>query len=303
MTYSIVARDPNTGELGVGVQTNRPTVGAIVPWVEPGIGAVATQSRANVSFGRQALDLMRTGLAAPAALRAVLAGDDEPEVRQVGVIDAAGNTAAHTGGSCIPEYGAVQGGNFSTQANMMLNPGVPEAMAAAYESSTGALTDRILAALDAAQATGGDIRGMQSAAIFTSPPPAGPGEPLVGVPPAGRWDLRIDNSEDPLGEIRRLKDLITAENSMREPDANETLAGAKSAYAAAANLSPSDELTFWYGVRNLTLALGEFDQAAKILEPLFTRAPEWKELLHRLPDLPADSPLLARFPRDADQSQ
>ncbi len=299
MTYSIVARDPETGELGVGVQTNRPTVGAVVPWVEPGIGAVATQSRANVSFGRQALDLMRTGLDAPAALRAVLAGDDEPEVRQVGVIDAAGNAAAHTGGSCIPEHGAVQGENYSAQANMMLNPGVPEAMAAAFESSSGPLIDRILATLDAAQATGGDIRGMQSAAILTSAPPAGPGEPLIGVPPPGKWDLRIDNSKDPLGEIRRLKDLIAAELSMREPDANESLSGAEAAYAAAMKLSPSDELTFWYGVRNLGLALGEFDQAAKILEPLFTRAPQWKELLHRLPDLPADSPLRARFPCDA----
>ncbi len=211
MTYSIVARDPGTGELGVGVQTNRPTVGAVVPWVEPGTGAVATQSRANVSFGRQALDLMHTGLDAPAALRAVLAGDDEPEVRQVGVIDAAGNTAAHTGNLCILEYGVVQGDNFSAQANMMLNPGVPEAMAAAYESSSGALVDRILAALDAAQEAGGDIRGMQSAAILTSAPPAGPGESVVGVPPAGRWDLRIDNSNDPLGEMRRLKDLIAAE--------------------------------------------------------------------------------------------
>ena len=299
MTYSIVARDPETGELGVGVQTNRPTVGAVVPWVEPGIGAVATQSRANVSFGRQALDLMRTGLDAPAALRAVLAGDDEPEVRQVGVIDAAGNTAAHTGGSCIPEYSTVQGDDYSAQANMMLNPGVPEAMAAAFESLPGALVDRILSALNAAQAAGGDIRGMQSAAILTSTPPAGPGEPLVGVPPAGRWDLRIDNSKDPLGEIRALKDLIAAELSMREPEANESLVGAQAAYAAAANLSPSDELTFWYGVRNLTLELEEYDQAAKILEPLFTRAPQWKELLHRLPDLPADSPLLTRFPRDA----
>ncbi len=299
MTYSIVARDPRTGELGVGVQTNRPTVGAVVPWVESGIGAVATQSRANVSFGRQALDLMATGLDAPSALRAVLAGDDEPEVRQVGMIDAAGNTAAHTGGSCIPEYGAMQGDNFSAQANMMLNPGVPEAMAAAYESSAGPLVDQILAALDAAQAVGGDIRGMQSAAILTSAPPAGPGEPLVGVPPAGRWDLRIDNSKDPLGEMRRLKDLIAAELSMREPAANETLAGAQAAFAAAVNLSPSDELIFWYGVRNLTLALEEYDEAASVLEPLFIRAPQWRALLHRLPDLPADSPLRARFPRDA----
>ena len=298
MTYSIVALDPETGELGVGVQTNRPTVGAIVPWVEPGIGAVATQSRANVAFGRQALDLMGTGLDASAALRAVLAGDDEPELRQVGVIDAAGNTASHTGGSCIPEYGSVQGENFSAQANMMLNPGVPEAMASAYEASGGELVDRILDAFDAAQAVGGDIRGMQSAAILICPPPSGPGSTLVGVPPAGQWDLRIDNSKNPLADIRDLKKLIAAELSMREPAANETLAGAQAAYSAAMSLSPSDELTFWYGVRNLTFELEEFERAAEVLDPLFGRAPEWKELLHRLPDLPDDSPLRARFPRN-----
>lgn len=298
MTYSIVALDAETGELGVGVQTNRPTVGAIVPWVEAGVGAIATQSRANVSFGRQGLDLMRTGLDAPAVLRAVLAGDDDPEVRQVGVIDAAGNTAAHTGSMCIPEFGSVQGGAYSAQANMMRDPGVPEAMAAAYEGSGGPLIERILNALDAAQAAGGDIRGMQSAAILVSPPPAGPGEPLVGVPPAGVWNLRIDNSEEPLAELRALKDLIAAELSMREPAANETLAGAQAAYSAAMSMSPSDELTFWYGVRNLTLELGEIEQAVGVLEPLFARAPDWKELLHRLPDLPANSLLLSRFPRD-----
>ena len=129
MTYSIVALDPDTGELGVGVQTHRPVVGAIVPWVEPGVGAVATQSQANRLFGPQALALMRSGLDAPAAMRAIIAGDDEPEVRQVAVIDRAGQTAVHSGDQCLPEYGSREGGSYSTQANMMLSVGVPEAMA------------------------------------------------------------------------------------------------------------------------------------------------------------------------------
>jgi uncharacterized Ntn-hydrolase superfamily protein len=297
MTYSIVALDRDTGELGVGVQTHRPTVGAVVPWVEPGIGAVATQSRANVAFGRQALELMKTGLSAQSAMDAILAGDSDPSVRQVGIIDSSGGTAAHTGDNCIPEFGSVQGDGFSAQANMMMNPGVPEAMAESFGASSGALVDRILDALDAAEAVGGDIRGRQSVGIYIAAPPAGPGSESVGVPPSGIWDLRIDNSSETLADIRKLKNTIYAEMLLRTDEANASLEGARLAYEAALKLAPTDELTFWYGVRNLAINLNENDLAQDVLMPLLQRAPNWLELLHRLPELPHDAEILSRFPR------
>jgi uncharacterized Ntn-hydrolase superfamily protein len=297
MTYSIVALDRATGELGVGVQTHRPTVGAVVPWVEPGIGAIATQSKANVAFGRQALELMETGLSAQSAMDAILAGDSDPSVRQVGIIDSSGATAAHTGDNCIPEFGSVQGDGFSAQANMMLNTGVPEAMAESFDASTGALVDRILDALDAAEAVGGDIRGRQSVAIYVAAPPAGPGSESVGVPPSGVWDLRVDNSPETLIDIRNLKNTIHAEMLLKTDEANASLDGANSAYEAALTLAPTDELTFWFGVRNLAISLSDHDSAEKVLRPLLERAPNWLELLHRLPELPQDAEILNRFPR------
>jgi uncharacterized Ntn-hydrolase superfamily protein len=297
MTYSIVALDRETGELGVGVQTHRPTVGAVVPWVEPGIGAVATQSRANVAFGRQALELMKTGLSAQSAMHAILAGDSDPSIRQVGIIDSSGGTASHTGDNCITEFGSVQGDGFSAQANMMLNPGVPEAMAEIFTASKGALVDRILDALDAAEAVGGDIRGRQSVGIYVAAPPAGPGSESVGVPPSGIWDLRIDNSPETLVDVRNLKNTIQAEMLLRSDGANASLAGANSAYAAALALAPTDELTFWFGVRNLVISLDDNDSAEEVLKPLLSQKSNWLELLHRLRELPQGAEILNRFPR------
>ncbi|MEE8047040.1 MAG: DUF1028 domain-containing protein, partial [Dehalococcoidia bacterium] len=165
MTYSIVAFDEETREVGVGVQTHRPAVGSIVPWVEGGVGAVATQASANARYGPQALELMRNGLDAQHALVAVLAGDDDREMRQVAIVDSSGMVAGYTGSKALEAKGSVQGRGYSCQANMMLSDGVPEAMASAFESSICPLERRILVALDAAQMAGGDVRGMQSAAI------------------------------------------------------------------------------------------------------------------------------------------
>src|SRR5258705_7988531 len=165
-TFSIVASDPGTGELGVAVQSHWFSVGSIVPWAEAGVGAVATQSFVDPSYGKLGLELMRTGKSGPDALRALLAGDDGRDVRQVAMIDAQGRVDAWTGKNDISAAGHFVGENFSVQANLMANDKVWPAMAQAFENTKGDLADRMLAALDAAQAVGGDIRGRQSAALI-----------------------------------------------------------------------------------------------------------------------------------------
>jgi uncharacterized Ntn-hydrolase superfamily protein len=193
VTYSIVALDAQTGALGVAVQTHQPSVGAICPWGEGDVGVVATQSIVDRSYGPNGLDAMRAGDAPDEALARLLALDEGRELRQVAFVDAAGRVAAHTGDRCIAHAGHVVGDGFSCQANMMRDPGVPEAMADAFASSEGGLAHRLLDALDAAQRAGGDIRGMQSAALI-----------VVG---ATRLDRRVDDHREPLVELRRLVDL------------------------------------------------------------------------------------------------
>ncbi len=289
MTYSIVARDPATGDLGVGVQTHQVGVGAIVPWVKPGVGAVATQSSANVAFGPQALALLESGLDAEHALAAILAGDRHPERRQVAVLDVSGKAAVYTGEACIPFAGHQVGEGYSVQANMMLNDTVPAAMARAFEASEGHLSARILAALEAAQGEGGDIRGSQSAAI------------VVHAPGNGldyQWDLRVDNDPQPLVRLRELVHLRLAGRrlSVRAGDEPPSLQEAFAAFAEAEQLFRSDEQTFWFAVNVIGDRYGELDRAAELLAPLFQRAPQWRELMHRLPGRPAGG-LLERFPR------
>lgn len=287
MTYSIVARDPATGALGVGVQTHQPAVGAIVPWVKFGVGAVATQSFANINFGPQGLALLESGLDAKRALAAILAGDDLEQRRQVAIIDNSGAAAVHTGSDCIPFASHVVGNGYSTQANMMTNDGVPEAMAGAFEAAPGPLANRIMAALDAGQAAGGDIRGSQSAAILVREP----------GPLSSTWDLRIDNSTEPLVELRRLLNIRRAGQLLSPAQIGEStpVEVAKSAYAEANRLYPSDEHTFWFAVNTLT-SLGKEGEAIDMLEMLFLRAPQWRELLLRL-TLPGALALKPRFAR------
>ncbi len=165
-TFSIVARDPETGELGVAVQSHWFSVGSTVPWVKAGVGAVATQSLTDVTYGPLGLDLMQAGKTAEQALKGLLETDVHPEWRQVGMIDAKGNRAAHTGKQCIREAGHVIGEDFVVMANLMEKNTVWQAMADAYRNSAGDLAERMLAALDAAQKEGGDIRGRQSAAMI-----------------------------------------------------------------------------------------------------------------------------------------
>ena len=196
MTYSIVARDPATGELGVAVQTRWFNVGETVPWAEPGVGAVATQSFAEKRYGPLGLERMRAGASATESLDALLADDDDREVRQVGMVDASGRSAAFTGARCVFAAGHVTADNLSIQANMMERPTVWPAMAEAYGAGAGDLADRLMAALRAAEAEGGDVRGRQSAALVVVPP--------SGPPWARTFDLRVEDHRAPLDELARL---------------------------------------------------------------------------------------------------
>jgi len=290
MTYSIVARDPETGALGVGVQTHQPAVGAVVPWVQPGAGAVATQSFANIAFGPQALALLANGLSAERALAAIIAADDLPGRRQVAIVDGEGRAAVYTGSGCIPFAGHRIGEGYSVQANMMARDTVPEAMAEMFELTKGPLPVRVLAALEAAEAEGGDIRGRQSAAIL-----------VKGNDPLDHhWDLRIDNDPEPLAKLRELISIRLAGQALESPDFKAAgehherrLAAAGAAFARAQELAPSDEQAFWFAVRTLT-AVPAVDEAARILDTLFARAPEWRDLLLRLP-MDEAKPLQERF--------
>lgn len=291
-TYSIVARDPATGELGVAVQSHWFSVGSMVSWAEAGVGAVATQSFVDPSYGPLGLSLMKAGRAAPDALAALLAGDANRDVRQVGMVDAEGRAATHTGGLCIPAAGGQAGKAYAVQANLMEKATVWPAMARAYEAATGDLADRLLAALDAAQAEGGDIRGRQSAAIVVVKSRS------TGRPWADRvFDLRVEDHEDPLGELRRLVRLQRAYNHMSAGDdcvAVADWACAEREYGAARSLEPAHaEMAFWYGVALATA--GKLEAARPLFAQAFAADPHWRELVRRLPDvkqLPKDPQLL-----------
>jgi uncharacterized Ntn-hydrolase superfamily protein len=294
-TYSIVARDPATGELGVGVQSHWFGVGAIVPFAEAGIGAVATQSFVDPSYGPLGLELMRAGRTAPEALAGLLEADPHPDVRQVAMIDAAGRVAAHTGENAIIAAGHHTGENYSVQANMMGSETVWPAMAAAFEATRGDLAERMLAALEAAQAEGGDIRGRQSAALV-----------VVSGKPTGRpwvdrvFDLRIEDHPEPLKELRRLLLLARAYREMNAGDEAMTVNDVDAAvarYDAAATMVPeSAEMVYWAGI---TLAsVGRVDEALPRLERAFAADSNWAVLTARLPEaglLPDDPTLLSRL--------
>lgn len=294
-TFSIVARDPVTGELGVAVQSHWFSVGSIVPWAESGIGAVATQSFVDPSYGKLGLELMRTGKTAPEALRALLAGDDGRDVRQVAMIDARGNVDAWTGKNDIPAAGQIVGKNFSVQANLMLNDKVWPAMAEAFEKTKGDLADRMLAALDAAQSVGGDIRGRQSAAIIV----------VTGKPTGQAWkdrtfDLRVDDSPEPLQELRRLVTLQRAYNHMNAGDLaveHKDNEGALREYGAAEKLVPGNaEMIYWHAVALVNM--GRVDESLPLFKRVFQLDRDWVTLTPRLAKvglLPDDSKLIERI--------
>ena len=243
-TYSIVALDPQTGELGAAVQSHWFSVGSLCTWARPGIGAVATQSVVEPAHGPHALDRLAAGDDAKSALATVLRTDELAVVRQVGVVDAQGLVAVHTGADCIPEAGDATGEHWACQANMMARGTVPAAMSAAFAAAAGDLADRLLIALEAAEADGGDVRGSQSAALIVAP--------AEGEPWRLRIDLRVEDHPDPVAELRRLRTLQRAyelagdaDELMGEGRADEAAA----LYVRASELAPqSDELLFWAGL-------------------------------------------------------
>ncbi len=323
MTYSIVARDAQTGAMGVAVQSHYFGCGGVVPWAEAGVGAVATQSFVDPSYGKLGLDLLRAGKSAPAALRALLGGDGACEVRQVGMVDtsgvvatftgsrdivAAGGIAAHATGSeqvsCGSHGGTLSTGrDFAVQANLMAKDTVWPAMNKAFAEAKGDLAARMLAALDAAQAAGGDIRGKQSAALV-----------IVNAKSTGRpwqdklFDVRVDDDPQPLAELRRLVALQRAYNHMNAGDLaveHKDNEAALREYSAAEEIAAKTagipqsrhaEMIYWHAV-----ALANMQRLDEAL-PLFARAfqlePSWRELTPRLVRsglLPDDEKLLARI--------
>jgi uncharacterized Ntn-hydrolase superfamily protein len=297
-TYSIVARDPDTGEMGVAVQSHWFSVGPIVPWIEAGVGAVATQSFVDPAYGPLGLELMRLGRSAPEALRALVSIDPDEAVRQVAMIDSEGRVAAHTGSRAIFAAGHLVGDQYSVQANLMERPTVWGAMAAAYEKTSGDLAERLLAALEAAEREGGDIRGRQSAAIL-----------VVTAEGTGRswvdrlFDLRVEDHPEPVAELRRLVQLQRAYRKLNEGDEwiiRNDRERAVEAYREATRIVPDDatngEVPFWVGI---TLAdMGRVEDAVPYLVRAFQQDRRWADLLPRLPTsglLPDDPKRIERL--------
>jgi uncharacterized Ntn-hydrolase superfamily protein len=277
MTYSILAHDPRTGELGVAVQSHWFSVGPIVPWAAPGVGVVATQANAEVSYGPRALELLEQGLSPSDALAQLVAQDPSAASRQVAVMDAHGAAAVHTGARCIPFAGHAIGDGVCCQANIMVSEDVWPAMLEAFAGAPGALADRLLVALEAAEGAGGDLRGRQSAAL------------LVVGREGSRWDsevsLRVDDDDEPLVELRRL---ATVHDAYQLAGRADELVGegrheeAARLYRQASELAPDNhELRFWSGLGaaqggDLELALAEVQAA-------IATHPPWRDLLERLP--------------------
>lgn len=294
-TFSIVARDPATGELGVAVQSHWFSVGPIVAWAEAGVGAVATQSFVDPSYGPLGLSLIRAGRSAPEALRALLAGDEGRDVRQVAMIDSQGRVDAWTGKNDIQAAGHHVGKDYSVQANLMLNDKVWPAMARAFEAAKGDLADRMLAALDAAQGVGGDIRGKQSAAIIV----------VTGKPTGQAWkdrtfDLRVDDNPEPLKELRRLVTLQRAYNHMNAGDLaveKKDNEGALREYGAAEKLVPDNaEMIYWHAVALVNM--GRVEESLPLFKRVFAIDRNWIELTPRLPKsglLPNDPKIIERI--------
>jgi uncharacterized Ntn-hydrolase superfamily protein len=279
-TYSIVARDPATGEMGVAVQSHWFSVGFVVPWAEAGVGAVATQSFVDPTYGKAGIEMMRIGKSAPDTLRALLAGDEGRDVRQVAMVDAKGRVAAHTGAKNIAMAGHITGEEFSVQANMMLRDTVWPAMAKAYRETKGDLAERMMAALEAAQAAGGDIRGKQSAALI-----------VVGPKATGQswfdrvYDLRVDDNPEPIRELRRLLVLARAYRHMNEGDVAVEKGDTERAlreYSSAAKLAPGNaEMLYWHAISLVNM--GRTEDALPLLKQVYAIDENWRELTRRLP--------------------
>ena len=278
-TYSIVARDPESGEMGVAVQSHWFSVGTIVTWGEAGVGVIATQSFVNPAFGPDGLELLKSGLTASEVVDKLIAEDKGRDVRQLAVIDVNGNVKSYTGKNCIPGAGNIIGENYSVQANLMLNDLVPGAMSKAFEEAEGNLADRMMAALFAAQEVGGDIRGKQSAAILI----------VKGKSTGKVWkdrliDLRVEDSPEPLKELSRLIKVHRAYDHMNAGDlATEhgDMELAMKEYAAAEGMFPdNEEMKFWHATTLVNN--GDFEGALPLFKEVFSKNKNWKLLTPRL---------------------
>lgn len=296
-TYSIVARDSATSQLGVAVQSHWFSVGPIVPWAEAGVGAIATQSLVKIDYGPDGLERLKAGQTPRAALDAMLAADSGRAVRQVAIVDAQGNVASHTGSKCIAYAGHISGEAFSVQANLMEDSTVPRAMAKAYrENSSLPFAERLLAALVAAESEKGDIRGRQSAAMLI----------VDGQKREKTWqgkvlELRIEDHPAPLEELARILRIANAYDFMNRGDLyaeKQMWDSAAWAYGSAEKIAPEIvELPFWHAV---TLAsAGRVDDALPIFRRVFAAEPNrWPPLINRLVPsglLPNDPALIARI--------
>jgi uncharacterized Ntn-hydrolase superfamily protein len=278
-TYSIVARDPETGEMGVAVQSHWFSVGSIVSWGEAGVGVVATQSFVNPAFGPDGLALLKSGMTAEQVVDKLIAEDEGRDVRQLAILDVNGNVKSYTGKNCIPGAGNIVGENYSVQANLMLNDKVPSAMSKAFEESKGPLAERLMTALFAAESVGGDIRGKQSAAILV----------VKGKSTGKVWedrliDLRVEDDPYPLDKLDRLLKIHRAYNHMNAGDLAVEKGDMKLAmeeYSSAEKMFPeNEEMKYWHAV---TLATnGDVEASLPLFKKVFEKNENWKILTPRL---------------------
>ena len=280
-TFSIVARDPQTGEMGVAVQSHWFSVGTIVTWAEAGIGAIATQSFVNASFGPRGLEMLRQGMTPQQAVDSLLATDEGREFRQLAIIDSKGNVASFTGKKCVQPAGNLVGDNFSCQANLMINDKVWPSMAAAFKKATGPLAERMMAALEAGQQAGGDIRGKQSAAMIV----------VRGKSTGKVWedrliDLRVDDSPEPIKELARLLKVHRAYDHMNAGDLAVEKGDMKQAlfeYSSAEEMFPDNaEMKYWHAVALANN--GKVDESLPIFREVFNMDENWRDLTPRLVD-------------------
>jgi uncharacterized Ntn-hydrolase superfamily protein len=284
-TYSIIARDPVTGQLGVAVQTHQVGVGRLVPWTLPGVGVIATQSMVNISFGTIGLQMLRNGIPAPRVVDALIASDEGRDRRQLAVIDVNGQVSAYTGSGCIREAGHYIGSNYSVQANMMTRSTVIDAMRHSFERAKGDLAARMMAALSAAQSHDGDIRGMQSAALKVVSGRAGTPEWET------IYDLRVDEHDQPLAELGRLMQIRSAQLVDQEGhellDKGNMMAALAKWKEARAAAPDQEELAFWqaYALADARPDDNTISLAARIMAQALQdgdRYEHWIELLRRL---------------------
>jgi uncharacterized Ntn-hydrolase superfamily protein len=278
-TFSIVARDAKTGEMGVAVQSHWFSVGSIVAWGEAGVGVVATQSFVNPSFGQRGLELLKKGMTSQEAVDLLISTDEGRDFRQLAIVDSKGNSASYTGAKCIEAAGNIIGDNYSVQANMMLNNSVWGEMSKAFENSIGPLAERLIIALEAAQSVGGDIRGKQSACILV----------VKGEASGNLWedrliDLRVEDNPNPIDEIKRLLQVYRAYEHMNKGDLaveKNDMQLAMDEYNAAMKMFPENlEMKYWTAV---SLAnTGEVEKSLPMFKEIFTLDKNWKELTKRL---------------------